>query len=84
MARVSGVSLSTGACSVVIRYAVSATEPLKTAVKRAEERSERSSWSAYAISAVDWFLMPFLSRRHGEGGMVLSGPVAVLEVGSAM
>lgn len=46
-------------------------ELLWTALKRAMERSERSSLSACAISAVEWFLMPLVIRRHREGGRVL-------------
>lgn len=66
----SGVSVLTDARSVVSRYAVSGTEPLETALKRAKGRSERSSWSALVISAVDWFLMPSVIRRRGEMGLV--------------
>lgn len=73
MAMLSGVSVSTDAPSVVSRYAVSGTEPLETALERAKGRSERSSWSALVISAVDWFLMPSVIRRRGEVGVVLWG-----------
>lgn len=73
MAMISGVSVLTDARSVVSRYAVSGTEPLQTALKRAKGRSERSSWSALLISAVDWFLMPSVIRRRGEVGLGLCG-----------
>ena len=78
MAMLSGVSVSTGARSVVSRYVASGTEPLETALERAKGRSERSSWSARDSSAVDWFLMPSVIRRRGEGGLDFGGPGAAL------
>ena len=67
----SGVSVSTGACSVASRYEVSGMEPLETALERAKGRSEWSSWSPRDILRVEQFLMPSVIRRRGEGLFVI-------------
>ncbi len=73
VATLSGVSVSTGARSVASRYEVSGTEPLETALERANGRSERSSWRPRDSSRVERFLMPSVIRRRGEGVLVTCG-----------